>query len=346
MRPPPLSQARLGRVLALLASVFVASVGGTAASAPAAPSSATSPPLELEWQSHDPGCDAENVLELTLSSLAPSARPRRIAATAQVRRDGSDWVLQLDTRSSLHTGRRILRSPSCADLRQALALLLAMILESEDDPDSVELPAEAAGGVSADELRSGTDRAPERERWLRVIAQAGGHYGFGLQPGTSWGFAGGVGVAWRFLEASLRFTHWPVTRADVPDSNGYIEVTRNDYALALCASLDPLDWLSIVPCVAPKLTYFDANAVDTTGARGNSATIRGVNGTLDVRYWLPGQHLFLALGSGVVWENPQPFSIQRTCQDGSPPECMPHDEPVHETPGVGGSVSLSIGARF
>lgn len=343
---PPLSKLRPWRALSLVASLLAARTAA-AASAPEAPSVETPAPLELEWQSHDPGCDAENVVQLTLSSLGPSARPRRIAATAQVRRDGNDWVVQLDTRSSMHTGRRILRSPSCADLRQALALLLAMILESEQDPDSVELPSEPAASGSAAELRPGADRPPEQERPLLMIAQAGGSYGVGLKPGVSWGFAGGAGVAWRFLEASARFTHWPTTRADVPDSPGHIEVTRNNVALALCASLDVLEWLSVVPCIAPGLTFFNSHAVNTTApAEETSQPLFTLGGTLDVRYWLPGQHIFISLAPGVMWEKRQPFLIRRTCQPGAPQECEPVDDVIPNNRGVGGSLSLALGARF
>jgi hypothetical protein len=345
---PALSKLRPWRVLSLVAGLLGASTEAMA-SAPQTPSVEPAAPLVLEWKSHAPGCDAENVVQLTLSSLAPSARPRHIAATAQVHREGDDWVVQLDTRSSMHTGRRILRSPSCSDLRQALALLLAMILESEQDPDSVELPIEAAGGAS-EELRPGADRPPEKgekERLLLVIAQAGGSYGTGLQPGTSWGVGGGAGVAWRFLEASVRFTHWPTTRTSVPQSTGHVQVSRSDVALALCASFDALDWLSVVPCLAPALTLFDSHAENTSNPTENkSQTLFAFGGTLDVRYWLPGQHIFVSLAPGVVWEKRQPFVIRRTCEDGAPQECVPGNDVIDNNRGVGASLSLALGARF
>jgi hypothetical protein len=345
MRLPSLSKLRPWCALSLVTGLLCAGTEAEA-SAPQAPR-IEPPPLVLEWHSHAPGCDAENVVQLALSSLAPSARPRRIAATAQVHREGDDWVVQLDTRSSLHTGRRILRSPSCADLREALALLLAMILESEDDPDSVALPVEAAASASSEELRPGADRPPEQERLLLVIARAGGSYGVGLQPGTSWGVGGSAGVAWRFLEASVRFTHWPTTRAPIPESAGHVEVTRNDVALALCASFDALDWLSVVPCLSPALTFFDSHAVNTSDpADEKSKAVFAFGGTLDVRYWLPGQHLFVSLAPGVVWEKRQPFLIRRTCEDGAPQECVPVDDDIDNNRGVGGSLSLALGARF
>lgn len=345
MLPTPPSRAGRRRVFSLAGSLLVVTAAGAAASAPAPPVESASP-LELEWQSHDPGCDAENVTELVLSSLGTSTQPRHVAATAHVRRDGSDWVVQLDTRSSMHTGRRVLRSPSCADLRQALALLLAMIVESEAEPNSVELPAEAEGSAASEELRPVSDTATDERGVLLAIAQAGGSYGFGFQPETSWGFSGGAGLAWRSLEATVRFTHWPTTRAFVENSEGHIELTRNNVALALCGSLEPIDWLSVVPCLAPGVTFFDSHAVDTLAPLGKVKPLVGLNAMLDVRYWLPGQHVFLSVGSGVVWEKRQPFRIHRTCEDGAPPQCMAYDDTVYESPGIGGSFALAIGARF
>jgi hypothetical protein len=345
MRLLTLSKLRPWCVLTLVTGLL-ASGAEAQASAPEAPRMEAPAPLVLEWQSHAPGCDAENVVQLALSSLAPSARPRRIAATAQLHRDGDDWVVQLDTRSSLHTGRRILRSPSCADLRQALALLLAMILESEDDPDSVALPVEASASPP-EQLRPGVDRPPEQQRLLLVIAQAGGSYGVGLQPGTSWGVAGSAGVAWRFLEASVRFTHWPTTRAPIPESAGHVEVTRNNVALALCASVAVVDTRTVVPGLSPALTFFDLHAVNTSDpAEKKSQTLFALGGVVDLRYWLPGQHIFVSLAPGVVWEKRQPFLIRRICEVGAPQECVPGREVIDNNRGVGGSLSLALGARF
>jgi hypothetical protein len=101
-----------------------------------------------------------------------------------------------------------------------------------------------------------------------------------------------------------------------------------------------------VPCLAPALTFFDLHAENTTDPQKKSRTLFAFGGTLDVRFWLPGQHIFVSLAPGVVWEKRQPFVIRRTCQDGASQECVPGNDVIDNNRGVGGSLSLALGARF
>ena len=290
--------------------------------------------LQLEWQTQEPGCEAANIVDEALKLVGPSAVPRPIAATAQVWRRGSEWVVQLDTHSASQTGRRVLSSPSCQDLRQAIALLLAMILESEGDPDDVELPEPTPTPVANTEL--GLD-------WL---VQTAGSTGWRLKPTMAWGVGAAAGLRFRIWEASLAFMYWPATSKQVA-GGGQLQIDREDASLALCADLALIASLALVPCISPAVTLFGSSASGIVEAQPRRLTPQvGVHASLSVRYWLPGQHFFAALGSGVTWERPRPFTIRYTCEDEELPECEPRDVLVYKTGGIAPRITLAIGARF
>lgn len=340
---------RAGRSIALALSIALS--GSAVRGQEPEPAPAKTGALELEWQSDEPGCDAGNVASEAVR-LVGSGTPRHIAATAQVWRDGDEWIVQLDTRSSSHTGRRILRSQSCEDLRQALALLLAMILESEADPDEVELPADAPAAHS-------NAQPPPRPRgflsevdWL---VSAGGSAAHGLmKPAWSFGVGAGAGLQWRKLEASVRFTYWPVTRllfepppAFAAAGPGDAQIDRTNFTLALCGSFELARGLDLVPCVAPEVTFFRYRAMGIDVVKAGRVKPRlSLSGTVDLRYWLPGQWMFAGIGAGVTWEKRQPFQVRYECEGEGEPECMDAPAVVYTTAGLAPRFMLGVGARF
>lgn len=348
MRPCCFQVFRAGRWRALALLALVGLQAPAVAQAQTQDNESKESALELEWRSNDPGCDAADVASEALR-LVGSSTPRRIAATAQVWRDGDAWIVQLDTRSATHTGRRVLRSQSCDDLRQALALLLAMILESEVDPDEIELPAKAPAAQSA-----GTASPPESRSFLSELdglLQAGASAARGLKPAWALGVGAGAGLRWRRLETWVRFTHWPVTRStfELPMGGGagVAEILRNDLTLALCANVELGRSIELVPCVSPELTFFGYKAAGIEDAREGRLKPRpSVTGSLDLRYWLSGQWLFAAIGAGVTWERPQPFQVRYECEDEGEPECTPSSAIVYTTDGLGPRFTLGVGARF
>lgn len=295
--------------------------------------------LDLDWRSSEPGCEGTGVASEALRLLALPPQ-RRVSATAQVWRDGEEWIVQLDTRSAVHSGRRVLRSQSCQDLRQALALLLAMILETEADPEGLEPTAESVDTPVVPPL------AP-KPSGVRFLMQAGGGAGHGLKPGLAWGFGGGAGLQWRRWEAWLRFTHWPVTRAPIADSAGDVEIERENLALAVCRGVDLGVGLELVPCLSPELTLFGSRAVGITDAEeANVKPLVSLTGTVDLRYWLPGQWLFAAIGAGATLEMRQAFRIRYACEPEEEPECPADPPAVYTTGGLGPRFSFAVGARF
>src|SRR5262249_9008581 len=126
----------------------------TASAAPESPS-----PLGLTWVSSDPSCDGSAVAARALELVTRGGVPLAAEARAQVGREGERWVVDLQTRSESHIGRRTLRGESCKEIQQAIALLLAMIMESEAKSEAAVPPPPAA--PSAPPISLETTKEPE-----------------------------------------------------------------------------------------------------------------------------------------------------------------------------------------
>lgn len=101
-------------------------------------------PLKLAWSSTEASCDGASVAAKALQLVAPGVMLRPVEARAEVSRIGGEWVVRLEAGRGEQLGRRILRGGSCHEIQQAIALLLAMIMESREEPAAGPLPAEPA----------------------------------------------------------------------------------------------------------------------------------------------------------------------------------------------------------
>jgi len=310
-------------------------------------------PLELSWVSPDPTCDGTTVTARALELVTPGVTPRPTQARAELSRDGNSWIVDLQTRSESHAGRRVLRGESCKEIQQAIALLLAMILESEAKSAASQPPA-AAPAVPAPAAAPNTMLAPNamaaaiaddappppppapglRLGWLlRSDATAA----LGLKPGL--GLSAGVGAALSLgaWELAGSVAYWPTSRTPIFDGAGTLDVSRRNLSLAGCYGFSLGTVLQIVPCVGPELSWYSYSSDGIEeGAEGTKLLVSGT-GTLDFRFEIIGP-MFAALTPGVTWGKIQPFQA-KDCRD-----CNPTD--VFHTWGIGPRLGAGIGARF
>jgi hypothetical protein len=321
------------------------------------------PALSLTWDSDDPTCNGDDVGARALRLVTPGVLPRPLRARVDVRREGAEWLVRLQTESGEHSGRRILRAESCAELRQAIALLLAMTMESKGDmlpPDaplpSAEPPAAAAPPAlvkppsAPSESEPGfLDSAPGE-----VASDSGGvDFGWfarldgkaatGLKPGLGLGVGITAGIRIGDVDAGVSATFWPVTRAQVLDRDGRVSVARQNVGLCACWNVWRIGGLVLAPCLAPELTFFRyvSEAVNDTrsGTRGPLASLTA---TADVRYELIDDRVSLLIGPGVTWEKVQPFQILLRDE----PAVEGQTSEVYKTKGFSPRLEIGVDARF
>jgi hypothetical protein len=347
---PPLRWIQ-GSTLALLTF----SALGAAGQAIPAPTTAA-PPLQLTWASSDPACDGSGVGAEALRLVAPGVVPRPVVAHARLERDGAGWVVQLQTRSADHSGQRVLRADTCQEIEHAMALLLAMILETEARPQALPGPADAPGRATPApaaapsaatatwlEGDAGAAAPPAASDDFGWVIRLDGLLGAGLKPRLSGGFGGGVGLSWRRLDLMLGGAYWPATRSNILDREGYIEINRQNWWLSGCFQVARFGGLSVAPCVEPELTLFEFRSAEILEAdSGDLDPLLSLTTSVDLRYWLADRWLFIAIAAGVTWEKRQPFELSFNCTA----PCQVESVQVYETLGVGPRLRIGVGARF
>lgn len=340
------------------------------------PSTPPAPPLELRWTSTDPSCTGGDVVANTLQLVAPGVSPRPLWAAADVKRQGAAWVVELETRSANQSGRRVLRGGTCREIQQAIALLLAMVIEHEaaetPAPDTRDAPPQpppaptpptsspplpvtpprstpASGPPSTTaEPSPVAAAAPQAARDpADLLLRLGGLGALGLQPGFALGVGGEVGVRWRSFEASFGATHSPATSEPISMGNGRLDVDRTSFLVSFCWVLLESAALGLAPCVAPELTLFRMRASGVLPPELPPRPPRLATLTLGVDGRLTpfGRTLFLFLTPQLVWEKPVPYTIGASPPDGnSPPTSEQRTE--YQTPGLGFRLRAGFGARF
>jgi hypothetical protein len=329
-----------------------ARAGAQPASEPAAPASA----LELTWISPDPSCEGTPVANKALQLIRPGTTPRPLDARAELTRDGGSWEVQLQTQSASHTGRRVLRGETCEEIQQAIALLLAMILESEGEPSAPAPAAPApaptppappyssavrpAESEPASAVESDPPAAAAGPRWL-VRAEGSGAQG--LKPKLGLGIGGAAGVRFGALDLSLGFTHWPATSAEVRGADSSVALTRQSIELGGCFAVWHAQPFSLATCLSPELTLFQKRAADFSRVdESRPPPLVSLSAALDLRYALLGENFFFTLSPGVTWEKRQPFRVTLRCEA----PCETTRPIVYTTQGLGPRLRAGLLARF
>ena len=344
------------RAFAVVLSGLLLGARSALAQAPAAAFPAAAPsPLALTWVSSDPSCEGASVAARALASIARGVTPRPTEARAHVVREGDHWLVELETRSQSNLGRRTLSGESCEEIQRAIALLLAMILESEAKaeaaPAAPPVPA-AAPPAPALELPLGASpasRSPEQDvppqrpalpapTGFGGVLRSEGTAALGLQPRLGLGAGGSIGAAYGPLELQVGGAYWPESRMAVFDRDGSLEMSRTVLSVAACYQLWDLGRLRAVPCVSPELAWVKWHSVGLrVPASGEKNHLESLSAFLDLRLELFGP-LFLTIAPGLTWERPQPFRARR-CQNCTPTE-------VFQTWGIAPRLGTGVGARF
>jgi hypothetical protein len=331
-------------------ALWLLSVSGASGQTLPAPAAGDAP-LRLTWASPDPTCNGSGVTAEALRLVAPGVVPRPLVAHAKLERDSTSWVVQLQTRSADHSGQRVLRAETCQEIEHAMALLLAMILETEAQPlpqpaatpappvvTAVSPPARAASAERPAPTRSFD--ASDEFGWLLRLD---GLLGVGLKPRLSGGFGGGIGLSWGRLDLMVGGTYWPATRRNILDREGYIEIGRQNWWLSGCFQVARLGRLDIAPCVEPELTLFEFRSIDILEVNdGRPDPLLSLTTSAELRYWLADRWLFISVAPGVTWEKRQPFELSFNCTA----PCQAERIQVYETVGVGARLRIGVGARF
>jgi hypothetical protein len=328
-------------------------------------------PLRMTWESDDPACSGDDVSSRALRMVSPGVVPRPLQARVEVRRDGEQWLVRLQTQSGELSGRRILRAESCSELQQAIALLLAMAMESKGDvlppepapappaepppapappppPAIVPAPAEPAPGAD----RGGDRPSPEHDAGgggLGGFVRVDGKAGFGLEPGLGLGLGVSAGLRVGDFDVGVSAAHWPATRARSDNRLGYLELSRQDLGLRVCWNLLHAGNFTLAPCVAPELTLFRHETKEVLIPRsGSSGPYPNVAAAIDLRYALVGDSLSLLVSPGVTLDRVRSFEIgltNRPSADEPPDPDLPTEE-FYRTGRFGPRLELGVDARF
>jgi hypothetical protein len=297
-----------------------------------------------------------------LHLVTPGVVPRPLRARVEVRREAEQWLVRLQTESGDLSGRRILRAESCAELERAIALLLAMTMESKGDvlppdlpatpvePPPAEAPPPALAPPSAAPLEAtppivdAKPQAPEAERRgieLGWFARLDGKAATGLKPGLGLGMGLVVGIRLGDVDIGASGAFWPETDAQVLDREGRVGVSRQDVGIRMCWNAWRIGGLVLAPCLNPELTFFryvSESVIETR--RGTKRPLPSLSGAADIRYELIDRRLSLLLSPGVTWQRPQPFEILLGVEpDGE-------RQKVYTTTGFAPRLEVGVDARF
>jgi hypothetical protein len=306
--------------------------------------------LNLTWISPEPSCEGTPVANKALQMIRPGVTPRPVDARAELTRDGDSWEVQLETQSASHTGRRVLRGETCEEIQQAIALLLAMILESEGEPSAPAPAAPTPPAAPYSAARPAQVEPPPVEseppaeavapRWL-VRAEGSGAQG--LKPDLGLGFGGAAGIRFGALDLSFGFTHWPATSAEVPGAGSSVAITRQSVELGGCLAVWHTGPFGLATCLAPELTLFQKRAADFALVdESRPPPLFSLSAALDFRYALVGENFFFTLSPGVTWEKRLPFRVTLRCEA----PCETTRPIVYTTQGLGPRLRAGLLARF
>ncbi|HVZ33016.1 MAG TPA: hypothetical protein VG963_11355 [Polyangiaceae bacterium] len=328
MLPPGSWRSVLGISLAL--GMLSSSVAGAEASGEPSHQSVPSSPLDLTWVSQDPTCDGGAVAARALELVPRSVSPAPLDARAELSRSGSDWIVELTTRGENTAGRRVLRGSSCQEIQQAIALLLAMILEAESKsappppepktpspPPPVQSPSPAwqeppPASIDVPEQHTATERGESLEWLLRIEGSSGLGWQPGLRFGTGWnrgiglGFGAAASAVWKGWELGLSGAYWPVTSSKAFDGRAALQMSRGELGLLGCRVLWQGSRVGLAPCLGGGVSIVPWRSIGLDVSGQDTVWFGVLNAYLDLRVRLSGW-LFLLASPGVAWERPQAF---------------------------------------
>ncbi len=211
----PCTESLSRRVLRWLPTVWALLLASS--SSPAQPGD-RSPSLQIEWPSVD-GCPTERHLrQMIARSLGTGeSRTREISARVVIAHRAL-WQLPLSIDTAEGSGERLLQGESCSQLAEALAVILAMLVDPEAVRTTRDAGTHAGGPVAPEAGEGGWSRAevhavPSVELRGSVILERPSstrtRFGIGVGPVIALGLQrtprAGVGVG-----VDLSHGHWTV----------------------------------------------------------------------------------------------------------------------------------------
>lgn len=331
----------------------------------------------MTWDSDDPACSGDDVSARALRTISPGVVPRPLRARVEVRRDGDHWLVRLQTESGDQSGRRILRADSCSDLQQAIALLLAMAMESRSDvlpppipapppiiepapaatapaatppavvPPPVAPPAsdEVGGDQSTEDGDPGAESSGSSFGWLVRLDGRAAH---GLKPGLGLGVGVTAGIRVGAFDFGASGAHWPSTSARAADRTGYMSLTRQEISLRGCWNAVRAAAFTLAPCIAPGLAFFQYETKQVRRpATGKEGPLPNATASVDLRYSFFSDTLALVASPGLTLEQSQPFVLRLDDPGPADPSAdMPPPLPVYSTERFSPRLEVGLDARF
>lgn len=343
----------------MAASLALLLAGTPAAAQPSAEPPAPSP-LQVVWKTNDVSCAGGGVGERAAGLVTAGVVPRPLSAQVDVERQGDEWLVRIETRSAdgEHAGRREFRAESCEHLEQAVALLLAMTLESRESeallpasPAPSTEPAAPPAPPPPEPTEPEQDQPPAPEAADTDVDLGGflrldGRAGVGLKPGLALGTGLAGGLRLGAFDIGVTGAYWPVTREPVPGSpDAYVLIQRASAGLRACWNFTLGEDFRLAPCLIPEAVLFIVGSEGVVPNDGPSDPIPSITGSLELRYALAGERLSLLLGAAVTAEQRQPFRLLPNNVDGTA-DAAAEPVPVYETKGVGPRLEIGLDARF
>ncbi len=330
-----------GHWLALLAPLAVGGAALAAEPAGADPALPANP--QIEWRAADTECSGQSVRQRMAPLVQPSPRHRPMRAVARLARVGGRLELELTTLSEGHEGRRTIQGDTCEELEQAVALVLAMALESaavpavtpppESPPPESPPPESPPPEPPPAEAPPPDPPVPEPDDFW-VLAEGSALLRLRSLPGIGVGAGARLGVQWGLAEVTIA-GGWAAgkTTVSIPQPSTRLNATLLEASLSACGWLLEPGPVSLGPCIA-----LGAQRIEGTVESGTPRGDPKIQGHFKVGgagrlHWSWG---YFALRADLVVENAQPLrvgtgeSLQTLFQS--------------ETPGLG--LQAGVGARF
>ncbi len=263
--------------------------------------------LRLSWEAPS-GCPQLEAVETRLreltSALANRLDPSALVVDGRIDQVGESYRLTLLVRDGNALGTRIIASQSCADLADAAAVALGLLVSARHDSSA---PTAADNLAQPDQPRRAelpsppsTSSPPESERETFLVVTAPSLTGeLGALPAGSLGTSLGLGVAhrgWSGGATGLLFLPTTVSNPDFPGFSA--RITRASLRAAACRSVTGGS-VQLAPCLNLTLEHVWAEGRGP-GLDSRSPHISWLAPGLSLRMgWLWSPKVGLSLDTGL-----------------------------------------------
>jgi hypothetical protein len=228
--------------------------------------------VELTWTT-DSACRSRDAVVREVERLVRGAPPKEVVvAHVDVLYEGS-WRARLSTRSGDGVGTREIEADSCAQLTDAIALILALMIDPSAalaDRPARDAPPVPQPGFSTAHAPEPTPR-PSSILPVRRVVSVSTAGDVGSLPAAAPGFAGSVGLqpgAWRVMGSFAYFP--PQRRLIAAGSPAGGDFTLLSAALVGCRFLLTVSSLRGALCAGPELNVVLAKGFGVISPRDGS----------------------------------------------------------------------------